>query len=74
MEIPRIITKALLKKRVLIGAGKSLKEGTVEEISPSGNNVRIGTVWHENAAGLVLEVLPDLPKSTKPRRSSPISK
>lgn len=73
MDTPRIITKALLKKRVLI-SGKQLKEGMVEELSPSAKNVKIGSVWYENKGGLVLEVLPDLPKSTKPRRSSPIGK
>lgn len=74
MEIPRIITKQHLKKRALIGSGKTLKEGVIEELSPSGKNVRIGAAWHENAAGLVVELLPDLPKTTKPSRFTPGSK
>lgn len=76
LKIPRVITSEYLKSRVLYNPPKRvMNEGIIEELSPSGNNVRISGNWFENAGGLIVEVLPDLPKEKeKPRRSSPLRK
>ena len=71
MKTPRIIEKEHLKKRVLFRAGKALKEGIIDELSPSSGSVKIAGGWYDNEAGLVVEILPDIKIKPKPTRSSP---
>lgn len=73
MDTPRIIEASHVDARVLFRS-KTLKEGIIQELSPSQTSVRISSTWYENKAGLVVEILPDLPNvevSGKPKRFKP---
>ena len=76
VEDSRIITKSHIQKRVLFRQAKTLKEGIIEELSPSEGAVMVSGSWHENKAGFVIEFLPDrkdAPVKTK-KRSTPFKK